>query len=634
MNLERELKRFVRQIRPGLIGATANPNVNLALLVEELKTTPQHTQEIAKALHNLLVTRDYTTALTETGLTLEAGAISEVYKRLEYKILPKAISESDILALLSRVFDAQSDAGWLERIDRERFGELLELILPDREKLIEPLAAQVFMSLEILSLRLGGMGYDPVVTHRLKARPDLQHAFMDVTKSVHGLLEGKGAAAIPEIREALDRCGQAVLWIRSKRGTEGISLGLTFRLTRIQQVVHRMGLILQLIQAMLTEWKRWPSLDLFFEIMLADIRRFELRRFLGQNLELLAFQITEHTGRAGEHYITRTRSEWSWMLRSAALGGVIVAVLAVIKSIMSLLHLPPGPEIFAYGLLYAVGFLFIHSIGGTLATKQPAMTASTIAHSLDAATNSQQALENLSEVIIRTVRSQMAALFGNYFIAFPAAAFICLPFNMSKHPIMSPEKAWATIESLNGFKGLAFWYAAVAGLGLFLSGLLAGFADNWFVFNNVGTRLKQSTLLAKLVGGRHNLDKAIHHIDHNIGIWVGNSSLGFYLGTMGALGIIMGLPIDVRHITFSSGQFGAALSSLKFNVPVSVFVWVAISIFLFGLINLGVSFSLTLFVTMKSRRIRFSQTPQLFKLLAKKFLTRPLDFILPLRDPP
>jgi hypothetical protein len=37
---------------------------------------------------------------------------------------------------------------------------------------------------------------------------------------------------------------------------------------------------------------------------------------------------------------------------------------------------------------------------------------------------------------------------------------------------------------------------------------------------------------------------------------------------------------------------------------------------------------------MKSRRIRFSQTPQLLKLLARKFLRRPLEFILPLRDPP
>ena len=74
MNLERELKRFVRQIRPGLIGATSNPNVNLKHLIDELKGSPKQVEEISKALRDFLATRDFTTALTESGLTLESGA--------------------------------------------------------------------------------------------------------------------------------------------------------------------------------------------------------------------------------------------------------------------------------------------------------------------------------------------------------------------------------------------------------------------------------------------------------------------------------------------------------------------------------------------------------------------------------
>jgi site-specific recombinase len=130
------------------------------------------------------------------------------------------------------------------------------------------------------------------------------------------------------------------------------------------------------------------------------------------------------------------------------------------------------------------------------------------------------------------------------------------------------------------------------------------------------------------------LDKAIHHIDHNLGFWVGNTVLGFYLGSAAAIGKITGLPLDTRHITFSSAQFGMAMASLKSAVPFNIVIAIAVSVFVMGLINLTVSFSLTLFVTMKSRSIRFSQAPQLLKLLGKKLLTRPLDFILPLRDPP
>jgi len=633
VNLERELKRFVRQIRPGLIGATANPNVNLAQLIDELKTSPKHTAEISAALEDFIASRDFTTALTETGLTLESGAFSEIYKRLEYKFLPKPVETLDILGFLSRLFDSQSDASWLEKIDRERFGELMSMLLPSHEKLIDPLAAQVFMSFEILSLRLAGLGYDPVVTHRLKGRHEYQHAFMDVTRHVHGLLDGKGDDSIPKIEEALERCAQAVQWVRSRRSAEGASLNLTYRLMKIQQVVHRMQLVLQLIQAMLGEWQKRPALDLFFEVMLAEIRRFELREFLGQNLELVAFQITEHTGRAGEHYITRSRSEWAWMLRSAALGGAITAGLAVIKVIMSKLHLPPGPEALAYGSLYAGGFLLIHSVGATLATKQPAMTASTLASSLDAASNSNEAMENLSEIIVRTVRSQLGAVFGNYLVAFPVAVLLCVPFNLIGWPLMDPIKAHGTIASLDGLRTLSFFYAGIAGVCLFVSGLLAGFADNWFIFNSVGARLKQSALLRRLVGP-NNLDKAIHSIDHNIGFWVGNVSLGFFLGAMGPIGTIMGLPIDVRHITLSIATFGAAMTSLSFKIGVGIAMWIAISIFIMGLINLTVSFSLSLFVAVKSRRIRFAQTPKLLRLLARRLRERPSDFFFPLRDPP
>jgi site-specific recombinase len=199
---------------------------------------------------------------------------------------------------------------------------------------------------------------------------------------------------------------------------------------------------------------------------------------------------------------------------------------------------------------------------------------------------------------------------------------------MIEHPIMTHEKAWAVIEGFHPFKTLAFWYAANAGIGLFLSGLLAGFGDNWFVFNHVGARLKNSEILRNWVGG-HNLDRVIQSIDHNLGFWIGNVSLGFYLGCVPGLGMIFGLPTYTNHITFSSAQFGAAMATLNFHVPTSTIVITALSVFCFGLFNLGVSFSLSLFVAVRSRQIKFSQGPELLRLLGRRFLRQPLDFFIP-----
>ena len=319
------------------------------------------------------------------------------------------------------------------------------------------------------------------------------------------------------------------------------------------------------------------------------------------------------------------------MLRSAALGGVIVGGMVVLKVLGSAMHLPQGPEALFNGLLYSAGFILIHSVGGTLATKQPAMTAATMAATLDENVSPRKRLENLAELIVCTFRSQLVALLGNYMIAFPVAAFAVLPFNLSGYPIMSREKAWFMVQSLHPFMTIALFYAAIAGVGLFLSGLVAGFFDNWYVFNHVGSRLKNSAVLRKAVGA-NNLESTITKIDKNLGFWVGNTALGFFLAFVPAIGNVFGLPLDIRHITFSSGQLGAALATLRFQVPVSVFVVTAIGVFMLGLVNLGVSFSLSLLVATRSRNIRFSQTRELARLLLDRLRRRPLDYFLPPRD--
>jgi site-specific recombinase len=545
--------------------------------------------------------------------------------------LPKPVENSDILSFLSRVFDAQSDVAWLARIDRARFGQFLILVLPPKEQLIEALAPQFFMSLEILSLRLAGLGYDPVITQRLKSRREYQSAFMDVPRNVHALLDVKGEDAIPSIREALRRCSSAMVWVRSRRGVDGVSLAMTYHVMKIQQVVQRVELLLELTEATLGTWKPQPALDLFFEVLQAELGRFNIRRFLGENLELLAFQITEHTGKTGEHYITRGRREWKLMFRSAAIGGAIVGVLAPIKIVISHWHLPLAIEALSYSLLYSVGFLAIHSVGGTLATKQPAMTASTLAASLDEATSSEQAMDQLADVIVCTIRTQLVALAGNFLVAFPVAVLLTLPFTLIHFPLMNHEKALSVIASLHPFKSLSFFYAAVAGVGLCLAGLLAGFADNWFVFNHVGSRLINSPVLRRFVS-EHNLDRSIHTIDHNLGLWVGNVALGFYLGSITSLGTIFGLPIDIRHITFSSAQFGSALATLNFEQPWPMIVIITLSVMVMGLINLLVSFSLTLFLVVKSRKIRFAQTPELVRRLRARLRRNPFEFLYPSQD--
>lgn len=87
---------------------------------------------------------------------------------------------------------------------------------------------------------------------------------------------------------------------------------------------------------------------------------------------------------------------------------------------------------------------------------------------------------------------------------------------------------------------------------------------------------------------------------------MGNFLFGVFLGSTATIGYIFGLPIDIRHIAFASANLAHGL----FNISADDISWslILISILgvaLIGLVNLIVSFSLALFVALRSKEVRF-----------------------------
>ena len=61
-------------------------------------------------------------------------------------------------------------------------------------------------------------------------------------------------------------------------------------------------------------------------------RKNSLGTFLSQSLGYVAYQIAEHKGSKGSHYITTTKKEYRKMLWSAMKGGGITAFIALFKN--------------------------------------------------------------------------------------------------------------------------------------------------------------------------------------------------------------------------------------------------------------------------------------------------------------
>ena len=148
-------------------------------------------------------------------------------------------------------------------------------------------------------------------------------------------------------------------------------------------------------------------------------RKNSIREFMSQSMGYLAYQIAEHKGSKGGKYITATSAEYGAMLKSAMGGGAWVCLVVLIKNILTRIEMPLFWHGFAYSVNYSIGFVVIEETHTTLATKQPAFTASTVASSLDTRKTHEPNLYNLAITVAKVSRSQIASFAGNLLVVFP-----------------------------------------------------------------------------------------------------------------------------------------------------------------------------------------------------------------------
>ncbi len=89
----------------------------------------------------------------------------------------------------------------------------------------------------------------------------------------------------------------------------------------------------------------------------------------------------------------------------------------------------------------------------------------------------------------------------------------------------------------------------------------------------------------------------------------------------------MGIPLDVRHVTLSSGTLGGAMPVLGVEFLKTPEFWRAVvGIFFIGALNVGVSFGLALLVAIKARGVNPPQRRAIRRAVRKRFFSSPLSF--------
>ena len=96
---------------------------------------------------------------------------------------------------------------------------------------------------------------------------------------------------------------------------------------------------------------------------------------------------------------------------------------------------------------------------------------------------------------------------------------------------------------------------------LFASSLIAGWVENWFVWHRLDSAIAWNPrIVARLGAARAQRWSAYWRA--NISGFASNISLGLMLGLVPVVAAFFGLPLDVRHVTLSTGQLAAAVGAL------------------------------------------------------------------------
>lgn len=597
---------------------------------------------LSEQILTTLSSTKFVSLLTESEIGANKGFFSDASARLSFKFLPPIEEPNELRTHFDRLFSDKKDYQWVQAVPDEEWVAFLQHLFEETDPNVENhIKKEVLNSIMILAQRAATLGVDPEVVSKIPRVDDLDSPFLGLNREVMLFVEktlnyGNYTFTDQEsdykhILVMISQCKSQISYIYKHKDLFGISLQLTYLVRQIEQYLKRLEQLLELLQTGEND-RRWLIIvQMLKAFVYAENTRYSLRKHFSVNLQLLTFKVIENTSKTGEHYIASDRPAY-WKLFGKALGGgVIVAFLCANKTRLYFQHLPIFWEAFFYSLNYAFGFMLIHVLGFIIATKQPAMTASTIAANLSNNGENPNWLESTTHLLIRLIRSQFISLIGNASIAFPVAYGIDrVYYRMHEYHIADPAKAIKMIAELNAWQSLALPHAALAGCYLMISGLVSGYYENKWIYNKYSLRIQRHPRLIRLFGQKR-LNRIAGYFERNFGGLAGNFALGVFLGSTSAIGFTLGLPLDIRHITFASGNFGLAVSSLENHVSAELWLNSLIGITCIGIMNVLVSFGLSIAFALKSRNAPMSEVRSLIGNLSWQFFHHATAFFFPVR---
>jgi site-specific recombinase len=609
------------------------------LLLDVLEQVPAVREAVQEAIGRIIQDTDAVNLFADAGLPCDRGFLAEFGDRLMSKLLPTVRNDRDLTHLLQRQYRSLVEVKWFSQFPSRLFARILQALTPSGNPQATGALRRAFADgFRMLAIRVEAQGLSEKLRARSRRPSSIRESpFYRLAALSDQLAERWEAgwelgACADAWSEVVIDCRNEMRWIRRQLEVSGVSVDIVYGLEVIEHGLRRMQAMASVMTAA-EGVDRARAVHAFLTLLIeASHQECSLSHLIETNTRMLHRKIVDRSGATGEHYIARDRKEYRHIWVAAAGGGVLTAFTAAIKMFIFGLGLAPFLAGFGYGLNYAVSFVLMQTFGLMLATKQPAMTAATLATILREHPGSAR-LDEIVEFIAKISRSQIAAAVSNVLVVSLAAYALDAGWRLvTGHPILDLYDAEHVYETLSPLDSGTVMFAALTGVILWLSSLAGGWIENWTVYHRLPEAIAEHGWGTRVFGAAR-LRRWADSLSRNVAGWGTNVSLGMMLGMTPAIGLFFGIPLDVRHVTLSSGTLALASASLDADwYREGWFLRATAGVSVMFVLNLGVSFCLSLVTALRAYGFPRSDMLELLRRLARRFMRSPRDFFLPPRE--
>ncbi len=613
---------------------------DFTVVLEFLRNSPEVTENFGYYIRNLFQKRPFNLSLTEANILSENSFVNEFKKRLLNKILPGVENENSVWFLVDYLsVTPVNDLRFFRNIPEDDLSELFSLLQISEFISQKSVRNELLFSANLLAWRAIGTAMEADVMNMVPEYRNYDNPFLALQDEMDELIaqfRKKPEIVLTsknehykQINIYLRQCLDFVERAFKNSSKYGISGKINQSLLKIRQQIMRISDIINLLVVDDERDLHLKSKQLFFNILEYKSHKNNVSELFNDSTRLMSHLITNHTAETGSHYISSTRKEYLKMFWKASGGGVIVGVLCVLKILYSYIPASEFGHAFLYAFNYAMGFIMIYLMGFTLATKQPAMTAATMAKVLSDEKNTRSNYIDFAHLVSKLFRSQFIAFVGNVLWAFPVSLAVIYGLDVIFNDNLASEKSTQLLHDLDPVRSKALLHASIAGFYLFISGIISGNVGNSSVYYHIPKRIAKNPMIKQVFGEKAAVSISAYYSKNWAGI-ISNFWFGIFLGVTGTVGAFLGLDIDIRHITFAAGNLALGLYGKEFSVDNMTLIISITTVFLIGFFNFLVSFGLSIYLALRSRKITMGETREIIREINRYFLRNPLRFFIPI----